>query len=92
MRLIDEIFINITKIIGGLREMRAIRVRPVIRVFNSYPRGSLWKAPNSTYGHNRGLSVPAAFKLDHFQPIKLLLFPNFHIFFTFILGGQFLLP
>ena len=33
-----------------------------------------------------------AFKLDHLQPIKLILFPNFSIFFTFILGGQFLLP
>ena len=36
--------------------------------------------------------MPGAFKLDHLQPIKPLLFPNFYIFFTFILGGQFLLP
>ena len=37
-------------------------------------------------------SVPGAFKLYHLQPIEPLLFPNFCIFFTFILGGQFLLP
>ena len=36
--------------------------------------------------------MPGAFKLDHLQPIKPLLFPNFCIFSTFILGGQFLLP
>ena len=36
--------------------------------------------------------MPGAFKLDHLQPIKPLLFPNFYNFFTFILGGQFLLP
>ena len=34
--------------------------------------------------------MPGAFKLDHLQPIKPLLFPNFYTFFTFILGGQFL--
>ena len=36
--------------------------------------------------------VPGAFKLDHVQPIKLLILRKFSIFFTFILGGQFLLP
>ena len=36
--------------------------------------------------------VPGYFELDQMQPIKPLLFPNFYIFFTFILGGQFLLP
>ena len=35
--------------------------------------------------------MPVAFKLDHLQPIEQLLFPNFCNFFTFILGGQFLL-
>ena len=47
---------------------------------------------NSKTGWDRGFPVPGAFKLDHLQPIKPLLFPNFYIFSTFILGGQFLLP
>ena len=37
-------------------------------------------------------SVPGAFKLDHLQQIKPILFPKFSNFFTFILGGQLLLP
>ena len=37
-------------------------------------------------------SVPGAFKLDHLQQIKPILFPKFSNFFTIILGGQFLLP
>ena len=36
--------------------------------------------------------MPGTFKLDHLHPFKLLLFWKFFIFFTFILGGQFLLP
>ena len=36
--------------------------------------------------------MPGAFKLDHLQPTEPLFLPNFHNFFTFILGGQFLLP
>ena len=32
------------------------------------------------------------FKLDHLHPFKPLLFRKFSDFFTFILGGQFLLP
>ena len=39
-----------------------------------------------------GISVPGAFKLDHLQPIKPMFFPKFSNFFTFIQGGQFLLP
>ena len=38
------------------------------------------------------VSVPGAFKLDHLQPVKPILFSKFYNFFTFILGGQFLLP
>ena len=38
------------------------------------------------------LSVPGAFKLDHLQPFRPILFWNFSNFFTFILGNQFLLP
>ena len=33
-----------------------------------------------------------AFKLGHMHPFKTLLYWNISIFFTFILGGQFLLP
>ena len=50
------------------------------------------ESSNSSIGWAWQLWVPRAFKLDHFQPIKPLLFPNFHHFFFFILGGQFLLP
>ena len=37
-------------------------------------------------------SVPGAFKLDHLQPFKPILFWQFPICSIFILGGQFLLP
>merc|ERR1712024_144441 len=47
---------------------------------------------NSRYGPDRGVCVPGAFKLDHLQPVEPILFPKFYNFFTFILGGQFLLP
>ena len=60
-----------------------------------YPRGPILgkrKSPNSKIGWERGFPVPGAFKPDHLQPIKPLLFQNFYNFFTFILGGQFLLP
>ena len=60
-----------------------------------YPRGPIIGKGNSSnfkIGWDRGLSVPGAFKLDHLQPIEPLLFPDFSNFFTFILGGQFLLP
>ena len=43
-------------------------------------------------GWETGVSVPGAFKLDHLHPVKPILFPKFYNFFTFILGGQFLLP
>ena len=36
--------------------------------------------------------MPRAFKLEHFQPFEPILFLNFSNFFSFILGGQFLLP
>ena len=38
------------------------------------------------------LLVPGAFKLDHLQHFKPILFQKFYNFFTYILGGQFLLP
>ena len=36
--------------------------------------------------------MPGAFKLDHLQPFKPILFPKFDNFFTFMLVVQFLLP
>ena len=50
------------------------------------------------YSHNfeiewdRRVLVLGAFKLDHLHPFKLLLFRYFSNLFTFIRGGQFLLP
>ena len=58
------------------------------------PRGPILgkgQFTNSKTGWDTGFPVPGALKLDHLQPIKPLLFPNFYTFFTFILGGQFLL-
>ena len=39
---------------------------------------------NSRNGLDRGVSVPGAFKLDHLQPVKPILFNKFYNFFTFI--------
>ena len=36
--------------------------------------------------------MPGTFKLDHLPSIQPLLFWKFSNFFTFMLGGQFLLP
>ena len=60
-----------------------------------YPRGLILrkgKSFNFRNGQDRGVWVPGAFKLEHWQPVKPLLFQQFSNFFTFILGGQFLLP
>ena len=59
-----------------------------------YPRGLILRrgnSPNSQYGWDKGISLPGAFKRDHLQPVKQILFPKFYNFFTFILEGQFLL-
>ena len=60
-----------------------------------YPRGPImgkWNSSNPKSEWERGFSVSGAFKLDHLQPIKPILFQKIFNFFTFILGGQFLLP
>ena len=60
-----------------------------------YPRGPIMRKGNSSnfqYGPDRGVSVPGAFKLDHLQPFKPILFWKIFNFFHFILGSQFLLP
>ena len=60
-----------------------------------YPRGLIVRNGNSSnfkIGWDRGFSVPGAFKQDHLQPFKPILSQKIFNFFTFILGGQFLLP
>ena len=60
-----------------------------------YPRGLILRKgrfANSKSEGDRGVWVPGAFKLDNLQPFKPILFWQFSISFTFILGGQFLLP
>ena len=60
-----------------------------------YPRGPIMGKGNSSNpksGWDRGFSVPGTFKLDHLHPSKPLLLQKISNFFTFILGGQFLLP
>ena len=43
------------------------------------------KSPNFRNGRERGVWVPGAFKLDHLQPVKPILFSKFSNFFTFML-------
>ena len=60
-----------------------------------YPRGPIMgkgNSPSSQYGWDWGVSLPGAFKLDHLQAFKPILFWNFSNFLTFILGSPFLLP
>ena len=60
-----------------------------------YPRGLIVRKgsfANSRIGWDRGVWVPGAFKLDHLQPFKPILFWQFSMCFIFILGGQFLSP
>ena len=60
-----------------------------------YPRGPIMGKGNSSNpksGWDRGFSVPGTFKLDHLQPFEPILSWKIFNFFTFILGGQFLLP
>ena len=67
----------------------------ILEANSYYPRGLIMRkgnSPNSRNGLDRGVSVPWAFKLDHLHPVKQILFSKFYNFFTFILGGQFLLP
>ena len=54
--------------------------------------GEKWDSSNSRNGQHRGVLVPGAFKLDHLQSYEPILFQKIFTFFTFILGGQFLLP
>ena len=47
---------------------------------------------NFRKGWGRWFSMPWAFKLNHLQPFKPILFPNFSNILTFILGSPILLP
>ena len=60
-----------------------------------YPRGLILREesfPNSKSEWDRGVWVPDALTLDHLNDFKPILFWEFSIWFTFILGGQFFLP
>ena len=60
-----------------------------------YPRGLImgkWNSSNPKSEWDRGFSVPGTSKLDHLHPFEPLLSWKISNFFTFILGGQFLLP
>ena len=60
-----------------------------------YPRGLIIRKGDSSnfkMWWDRVVSVPGPFKLDHLQLIEPILFQKIFNFFTFILGGQFLLP
>ena len=60
-----------------------------------YPRGLILRkgnSSNSRNGQDRGVWCLGHFKLDHLHPVKPLLLPQYSYFFTFLLGGQFLLP
>ena len=46
------------------------------------------KRDTPNIGWDTGVSVPGAFKLDHLQPVKPILFSKFNNFFTFILGAN----
>ena len=63
----------------------------ILGVNSYYPREG--KAENGKLEFSqpeceRGILVPGAFKLDHLQPVKPILFPRFSNFFTFILGAN----
>ena len=82
-----------------LEQDNAIAPITSLKIGNSYLSktfpGKLYEPPLMGRGNSsnlkteweRGFSVPGAFKLDHLQPIKPLLFPNFYNFFTFILSA-----
>ena len=48
----------------------------------------IWHSYNSRNGLDRGASVPGAFKLDHLDPVKPILFSKFYNFFTFIMEAN----
>ena len=63
----------------------------ILEANSYYPRRLIMRkgnSPNSKNGWYRGVSVPGAFKLDHLQPVKPILFSKFSNFFTFILGAN----
>ena len=67
----------------------------ILEANSYYPRGLIMRkgnSHNSTNGLDIGVWVPGAFKLDHLQPVKPIVFSKFYNFFTFILVGQCSLP
>ena len=56
-----------------------------------YPRERMaekGKGNHSTIDEEKEFSVPGAFKLDHLQPVELILSQKFSTYLTFILGVQ----
>ena len=45
-------------------------------------------SPNSRNGCHREFSVPGAFKLDHLQPLKPILFPKFSNYYLHFYTGE----
>ena len=45
------------------------------------------KGNHPKVNEDTGVSVPGAFKLDHLQPVQLILFLKIPIFLSFLLGG-----
>ena len=55
----------------------------ILEANSYYPTGLIMrkgKSPNFRIGLDRGVSVPGAFKLDHLQPVKPILFSKFTTF------------
>ena len=67
--------------------------RSTVCTITGYDGGAnIFKGIHTKLSCQRRNSVPEPFNLDHLHPFEPLLFQNFSNFFTFILGGQFLLP
>ena len=57
-------------------------------LFPQKRRGWKWRKGDSLKSEwNTRVSVLGAFKLDHFQPVKLILLQNFSTFLIFIIGS-----
>ena len=89
--------IRLTGLQIGIRKLSSIFTQPFILTAREArkrrpARGLILRKGNSNNswnGWDRGVSVPGAFKLDHLQPFKPILFWQFLICFILILGGKF---
>ena len=63
----------------------------ILEAISYYPRkgrAENWKMDISQPEYGTGFWVPGAFKLDHLQPVELILFQKLSNFFTFILEAN----